>query len=300
MKVSYPAFSASMAPVLIGIEKGYYAEEGLDIQMVNAGGGASTPSLIAGEVPYTTSAGSAISAIINGAPLKVIYTTEDRPGYELWAVPPDIKTVADIKGKTVGIQTRGDTNEIAMNLFLRSQGMPVNSVIYAAMGSEQNKLAAMQNGSVPLALIGASTAHQYQTSGGTGHLLVDLKKEVHMVYTGLATSDKELAQNRDRAKRFLRATIKGRIYWKMFKEETIQILGKYNHLSHDANELDYDDDYPALTADGTVSADIQQADTAVRAQIIGVNPPPTDKIYDYSVLQEVNRELQASGWQPQR
>src|SRR5581483_6779100 len=57
MKVSYPTFSASVAPLLIAIDKGYYAAEGLDIEMVRSGGGASTPALIAGEVPYTTSSG---------------------------------------------------------------------------------------------------------------------------------------------------------------------------------------------------------------------------------------------------
>jgi len=146
MKVSYPALSASIAPLMIAIDKGYYAAEGLDIEMIKAGGGVSTPALIAGEVPYTTSSGSAISAIIGGAPLKVIYTTEDRPGYELWTVSPDIKSVNDIKGKAVAIQTRGDTNEIAMSIFLKSHGLPANAVSYLASGSEENKLAAMQSG----------------------------------------------------------------------------------------------------------------------------------------------------------
>ena len=300
MKVSYPTFSASVAPLLIAIDKGYYAAEGLELEMVKAGGGASTPALIAGEVPYTTSSGSAISAIIGGAPLKVIYTTADRPGYELWTVSPDVNSVNDIKGKAVAIQTRGDTNEIAMSIFLKNHGLPLNAVSYLASGAEENKLAAMQSGSVPLAVIGATTAHQYKTSGGKGKLLADFKKEVQMVYTGLATSDKELQQNRDRTKRFLRATIKGREYFKAFKPETLQILGKYNHLPEAANEIDYDDDIPALTPDGSVPVDVQQADTAVRAQIVNVQPPPVSKIYDYTVLAEVNQELKTSGWKPQK
>lgn len=298
VKVSYPAFSASVAPLMIAIDKGYYAEDGLKVEFTQAGGGASTPALIAGEVPYTTSSGSAISAIVNGAPLKVIYTTENRPGYELWTIDPAIKTLADIKGKAVGIQTRGDTNEIAMNILLKGNNMPLNSVSYIAAGSEQNKLAALQSGQIPLVVIGASTAHEYVTSGGKGKLLIDLKKDVQMVYTGLATSDKELQQNRDRTKRFLRGTLKGRAYFKAFKDETLDILGKYNGLARAANQVDYDDDIPALTEDGTVSTDIEQADTAVRAQLIGVEAPAVSKIYDYSVLNEVNQELKASGWKP--
>lgn len=300
MKVSYPTFSASVAPLLIAIDKGYYSAEGLDIEMIRSGGGASTPALIAGEVPYTTSSGSALSAMISGAPLKVIYTAEDRPGYELWTTDPSIKSIKDIKGKAVAIQTRGDTNEIAMNILLKNNGLPSNSVTYVATGAPENSVAALQSGQVPLAVMGASNALQYKTSGGTGHLLVDLKKEVQMVYTGLATSDKELQQNRDRTKRFLRGTIKGLEYFKAFKSETLAILAKYNHLPEAANEVDYDDDIPALTADGTVSVDVQRADTAVRAQMVNVAPPSVTKLYDYSVLNEVNKELKASGWKPER
>jgi NitT/TauT family transport system substrate-binding protein len=300
MKVSYPALSASIAPLLIAIDKGYYAAEGLELELIKAGGGVSTPALIAGEVPYTTSSGSAISAIIGGAPLKVIYTTEDRPGYELWTTDPGIKSVADIKGKTVAIQTRGDTNEIAMNLLLKNNGLAANAVGYIATGSPENSVAALQSGAVPLAIMGASNAHQYVEGGGKGKLLVDLKKDVHMVYTGLATSDKELQANRDRAKRFLRGTIKGREYFKAFKPETLAILGKWNHLPEAANEVDYDDDIPAMTADGTVSDAIAEVDTAIRAQMVNVQPPAIGSMYDYGPLNEVNKELASTGWKPQK
>jgi ABC-type nitrate/sulfonate/bicarbonate transport system substrate-binding protein len=200
----------------------------------------------------------------------------------------------------VTIQTRGDTNEIAMTILLRNNNMPANSVTYLATGAPENSVAALQSGQAPLAVMGASNALQYKQSGGKGRLLVDLKKEVQMVYTGLATSDKELAQNRDRAKRFLRGTIKGREYFKDFKPETLAILGKYNHLPEAANEVDYDDDIPALTADGTVSVDVETADTAVRAAMVNTPPPPVTKLYDYSALNEVNQELKSSGWKPER
>ena len=55
-----------------------------------------------------------------------------------------------------------------------------------------------------------------------GHRLADLRGEIQMLYTGLATSDQELQQRRDRAKRFLRATVKGREYYRAFKEETLK------------------------------------------------------------------------------
>src|SRR4051812_8035754 len=49
IKVSFAADSAVYAPFFIAMEKGYYADQGLAIEMVKAGGGVATPALIAGE-----------------------------------------------------------------------------------------------------------------------------------------------------------------------------------------------------------------------------------------------------------
>ena len=47
--------------------------------------------------------------------------------------------------------------------------------------------------------------------------------------------------------------------------------------------------------------DIQRRDTALRAEVNGVDPaPPPEQLYDYRPVQEVYSELRASGWRPTR
>ncbi len=302
IKVSFASDSAQYAPHFIATDKGYYAAEGLDIEMVSAGGGIATPALISGDVAYSTSASSTIGAIIKGAPLKVIYTNVDRPGYELWTNSPDIKTIADVSGKSIGIQTRGDTFEVAMDIFLKQHGMDPSAVSYTPLGTGNQRLAAIQSGSMQLALLGVADAVELQQAGANkARKLADLKQDVQMLYTGVATSDKELKDNADRTKRFLRATMQGREYYKAFKEETLQIMNKYNKRSRTANEADYDDVLSAMTRDGSMAPEFQQADTEVRASLVNVSqPPPVSKLYDYSIVKRVYSDLQASGWRPQR
>jgi len=99
----------------------------------------------------------------------------------------------------------------------------------------------------------------------------------------------------------LRATVKGREYYKAFKDETVEILGKYNGLSRQANEADYDDTLSTMTEDGTMPAEVQQRDAIVRAAVNEVEQVPSvEQIYDYSLIKEIYRELQASGWRPTR
>jgi ABC-type nitrate/sulfonate/bicarbonate transport system substrate-binding protein len=122
-----------------------------------------------------------------------------------------------------------------------------------------------------------------------------------MLYTGLATNDQELRDHKDRAKRFLRGTVKGREYFKLFKDETLTFMGKYNDNPRAANEADYDATLPALTEDGSMPPEVQRQDAIVRAQVNDVDQvPPVEQMYDYSLIHEIYRELQASGWKPTR
>ena len=301
VKVSFAAKAAIYAPHFIAIEKGYYAQEGIELEIQNAGGGVATPALLSGSLPYSTSSDSALSAIIKGAPLRVIYTNADASTQQLW-VTADVKAVADLKGKIVGLATRGDSNEVSTRLFLQAHGLDPNSVAYTALGFGNAPMAALKGGSVPAAVISPSNGLQLKQAGFTGHMLGDYS-DVKVLYTGLATSAKQLEQQRDLTKRLLRATARGREYYKAFKEQTLAILGKYDGLPRAANELDYEGTLKNMTPEGWAPVEEQQSDAVVRAQLLKVpkdNIPSPDKMYDYGIMKEVYQELKSSGWKPQR
>jgi len=301
LQVSFASVSAVYTPFLIAMDKGYYAEEGLEIEMIHVGGGVGTPALISGEIQYSTSAATAISAILKGAPLKVIYTNADRAGYDLWATALELRTLQDLVGKAIGVQTRGDTMEIAARMVLQQNGIDHNSVNYIAMGVGNARLVALQTGTIPAAVLGTSDTVELREAGVSGHLLSDLRKDVQMLYTGVATRDEELRERPERVRRFLRATVKGREYYKVFREESIDILTRYNERPREPNEVDYDDVLPAMPPDASMPVEIQRRDAALRAEVNGVAPvPPVEQIFDYGPVKDVYRELIASGWRPTR
>ncbi len=301
LRVPFASYSAVYTPFFIAIEKGYLAEEGLEMEIFSAGGGVATPALIAGEIAYSTSAASAVSAILKGAPAKVIYTNADRPGYELWSSTPEVRSLADLVGKGIGIQSRGDTMEIAVRMLLQQHGIDPNAVVYTVMGVGPARLASIASGTVPAAVLGIGDVAQLQAMAYRGLRLADLRKEVQMLYTGLAASDRELQEHRDRARRLLRAVARGREYYRAYREESIDILSKYNDRSREANATDYDDVLEAMTEDGTMPPAAQQRDTAFRAEVNGVEQvPPIEQIYDYSVMRDAYADLRASGWRPTR
>ena len=303
IKVSFASDAAIYAPHFIALDKGYYSEEGIEMEMIRAGGGVATPALISGEIQYSTSAATSLSAMIKGAPLKVIYTNSDRSFDELWTTTEGIRTLQDLVGKSVGIQTRGDTMEIEARLIFMKYGIDPNLVTYTAMGTGSPRLAGLEAGVIPSAVLATPDVVLLKESSAAARAVrvADFRNEIQMLYTGLATGDAELRDHKDRARRFLRGTVKGREYFKAFRAETLAIMDKYNDNTPAANEIDYDLTLPALTPDGSMPVEVQRQDAAVRAQVNDVDQfPPVEQMYDYSLIKDIYRELQGSGWKPTR
>src|SRR5579875_573660 len=93
--LSYVTWNADFGYIMAAIDKGYFAEEGLDVDLTSAGGGVAVPAMISGNLDFTGSGSSAISAILKGAKLKVVMVGQDRPGWQLWSAKPELKTLAD-------------------------------------------------------------------------------------------------------------------------------------------------------------------------------------------------------------
>ena len=297
VRFSVAAVTGSYMDEFVAIEKGYHREEGLSVEMIRAGGGIATQALISGDLHFSTSAGSALSAMLRGAEIKVVYTNIDRPGYQLWSGQSDIRQLKDLRGKRVGVTSRGDTQELSVRLLLRKHGIDANSVAYVPVGFGAQRLAALHAGSVDAVPLGAGDFAQLKQP--KGHMLGDTEKEIRFAYVGLAVATKMIARQPEVVEKFLRSVIKGREYARRYREQTIAILGKYTQRKREFNEADYDSTLPVLTAEGWVGDDILKEDVAMRAELVNV-PAPGDyhKFFDYGIVRKIYRDLKASGWKP--
>lgn len=297
VRFSVAAVTGSYVDEFIAMEKGYHRDEGLTVEMIRAGGGIATQALMAGDLHFSTSAGSALSAMLRGAEIKVVYTNIDRPGYQLWSGQSEIKTLKDLRGKRVGVTSRGDTQELSVRLLLRKYGIDANSVAYVPVGFGAQRLAALQAGSVDAVPLGAGDFAQLKQS--KGHMLGDTEKEIRFAYVGLAVATKLIARQPELVEKFLRSVIKGREYARRYREQSITILGKYTQRKREFNEFDYDSTLPVLTAEGWVGDDIIKEDVAMRAELVNVSVPGDyHKFFDYSIVKKIYRDLKNSGWKP--
>jgi NitT/TauT family transport system substrate-binding protein len=294
--------SVSFGPYIVAMHKGYYAEEGLDVERVTAQGSVATAALLSGGAQVSTSSSAALSAILRGASLKIVYTMMDRPDYQIWSTAPELKTLQDLKGKNVGVQTRGDTYEIAMRLTLEAAGLSPDWVAYTPIGGDANARAVILSGALPALVISKEDVDTLRDTPALqrGHLIVDTYDAIRMPYTGAAVSAKLLADHPDMIKRYLVATMKGLRYMRAFRAETNAILKKDGSTLDDHTlDVDYADVIASLTANGEESVDNLRKDMEVRAALLNIPAdkiPPVDQVYDYRLLREANAELDKAGW----
>src|SRR5690348_2669670 len=70
LQIDVAVRDAPYAFYFIGIEKGFYADEGLDVEVISSGGSTSVAALLSGDLPFTTASSASLSAILKGGPLK--------------------------------------------------------------------------------------------------------------------------------------------------------------------------------------------------------------------------------------
>jgi NitT/TauT family transport system substrate-binding protein len=299
IRVSYATLSAAYMDHICAMDKGYLKEEGLNVEVIRAPGGVATSGLMSGQFQFSSSASSSLSAGVRGGPVKIIYTNLSRPTYSLVAIRPDITSAKDLVGKKIAINSFGDTGHLATILYLKKMHVNPSSVLFIAVGRNEVRFPALQSGAIDAAPL---TVRDLVALKGQKHVvLANLNKEIQLVWNGVSTSNKTLAENPNLVDRFLRALAKGREFARRYPDETIASISKYDPTPIDAIKVDYEAAKASMTEEGSLPDDVIKEEVATRAEITKVaRPPDISAVFDYSIIRKVYAQLKAAGWQPAR
>src|SRR5262245_45997126 len=103
IKMSVSVIAGAFAMYFVGIDRGFFADEGIELEIIQPAGPQATAALISGDLGFNGSGGAAVGAILRGAPLKVIMVSNDQPPYQLWTGDDSIRQLSDFKGKRIGV-----------------------------------------------------------------------------------------------------------------------------------------------------------------------------------------------------
>ncbi|HVE49624.1 MAG TPA: ABC transporter substrate-binding protein [Casimicrobiaceae bacterium] len=151
--VSNYGVSANGMPFAVAMEKGYFKDEGINVTgiITSAGGGTTLRNMLAGNAPYgEVNPVVVVSAVLQGADLRIISDNVSTVAEFVWAVKPDspIKSVKDFKGKRIGYTNPRSTSQALANLLLRSAGLKPDDVELMKTGGFGEGIAALDKGLV--------------------------------------------------------------------------------------------------------------------------------------------------------
>jgi NitT/TauT family transport system substrate-binding protein len=276
-------------PDYIANEFGWFKENGVSVDMVVVGPGAAQ-QVAAGSLNIGYSGfPDFIRATNQGAPVKIVINAVDQPPYAVY-VEPAIKTINDLKGKTVSIGGIKDVTLIYMEAFIGSAQLKSSDVDWVYAKATQDRLAALLSGGADAAILYPPTTFRAAAAGYTdlGDIETYLKD---FPFTVWAANTDWAAKNREALLAYIKAYSRAVtwLYDPKNKEQAVDILVKYSKQDRKDSADTYDyfvNKLHAFSASGKLSPASykKMTDALVRWGDLKQPVPPMTKFFDFSFV----------------
>jgi len=210
----------------IALLKGFYREEGLDVEIILIRGAVGMQALLGGSVDYTSAAGSIIAGAVRGVPVRLVLVVNAKPQFDLVG-QPDIKSVAQLKGKVIGISSRGGAVDILTQTILGQHGVTANKdATLIVIGSPEELITALRTGRIAACLLTQPRQLILYRDGFT-KLAYSGDYLTNYPTGGVGTTVEKIRNNPAEVMGFVRASLKGQQYFAQHRGESIEIISKY-------------------------------------------------------------------------
>jgi NitT/TauT family transport system substrate-binding protein len=153
-KIRFASLNVSEAsiPIQLGIKKGFFAEQGveLDIKHFLGGGGGSesVTALAAGEIDMGSAGTPILVGASAGVPVKIVGSPAHSGQPFILISRPGYNSIKDLKGKKISIGKPGNGTRQAFIAIARANGLDINDFQNFDAGGSGAGFAALQAGSV--------------------------------------------------------------------------------------------------------------------------------------------------------
>jgi ABC-type nitrate/sulfonate/bicarbonate transport system substrate-binding protein len=268
-------------PIAVARGAGFFKEEGLEVRPVTlaSSGPIMMALLMSGQTDLVIAGAVAIlRGIARGAPVVVVSGHLNRMSYALMSVK-GLKTVTDLRGKTIGITGIGGMGEFTVVESLRRNGLIKDRdfTVLNIEGGPAARIAALKSGRVDAVPLTAGQRVQAEKDGFV--LLLDTRETLTEIPSTIVASTREFASSSpDKVVRFLRALAKAMDLIRRDKDKAIA-LGRSHGLRGDSvierKALDYyADDLDVRLNRENISALLKQIEIA----------EPPQKFFDETYL----------------
>ncbi len=236
--------SDALIPVNVGDELGIFKKHGLDLKILDLGGGSKmAQALAAGSLDIGDGAGTEMAFVAKGAPMLAVCESTGPAPFLGVGVPWDspVRKLEDLKGKSIGVSNSGSFSDWSGHQLARKFGWGDDGVTTVAIG----------NGAAPVGA--ALRTHQVDAVISTTAIFLAFEetKDARLIapvssYEGnvasgvLFASNALIASNPGAIRAFLAGWIETVDYMRAHKPETVKITAGVTHFSESVMAREYD------------------------------------------------------------
>jgi NitT/TauT family transport system substrate-binding protein len=294
VRIGFPDRAAQFVPLPLGEQRGFFREEGLQGEFIRIAPTVAIAALVSGEIDYYTSIGSGVAATVRGLPVKVVACYLPRTPIAIIA-RPEFKSVRELRGKTIGVNTYGSPIEVIGRLIVKHFGMdPDHDVKFLATGVIESRFAAMSQGLTAATLGSAPIDFLGKKQGFV--VLASADELFSYPASGLAATIKKIKEKPEEVKRVIKAGIKANRYIPQNRAGTIQVIADWLKIDQEMATATFDSVSKAFNDNGSVPEDglrlvIEEAKrTAKVNREVSIN-----EVEDLLILREAQKEMGIKG-----
>ena len=291
VSIHVPSKSLSIMPYYFGIDKGFFAREQIEPQLIVMAPPTAIVALVAGELDFSATLGAATSAIMRGLPLKRIFYVQQDPSHALIA-QPDIKTVQDLIGKVVAVTALTDAVGMSASLILKGNGIEPGKVTLLATQVTDNAYKALTTGKVAATLMAPPYADELEAKGY--RRLAEARAYAPLSFIGLGATTESLKKNPHKAFGLIAGLHRTLVYMHnpANRSEVIQYIAGFHKIDAPLAEKAFTTQMQSYSKDGTKPRAAVEREIEIYRETLKITKPFTpDDLEDMSFL----RKVQARG-----
>lgn len=224
LRVAYSSISGAGIVTWLAADKGLFAKNGLNVELIYVAGSQAMQSLLGGTTVMGIQGIEPVFRVnAHGADTVMIFGIVTRPTFSI-IVRPEIKTYKELKGKPMGVTRYGSSTDMLLRLTLEKWGFkPEIDVPILQMGGVPPILAGMQSGKIfggPLSLPTLARAKQegYRELADVADLIPDYQ------VAGIVTRRSFIKENPDVVRGFVRAMAEAIALFKNNPEAVAEVM----------------------------------------------------------------------------
>ena len=235
--------TATSWPYYIGVEKGFFAAEGIELDFIYA---QTAPGILqqltGGSLDFVATTGlvEPIHAVDKGAPIIIFRELGQASPYAMLA-KPEIKSLKELKGKTVSLGGLVDISTIYFNRMMEAQGLKPGAWDVIVIGATGARFAALKSGAVDATMLLPPFNFHAEAAGFRNiGLVIDYAKD--LPFTGLEATRDWADKHRDVIERLLRAMDKSVAFFydDAHRKESVDIMTRTVKLDAEDVVKSYD------------------------------------------------------------